>query len=216
MMHPQSTRECSCCGNPFTPKRPEQRFCSRRCANTAPLEPVARFWSMVIDSGECRFFRGMAEKHGQFWLSHTEWVSAHRYAWELANGPIPEGLYVLHTCPGGDNPGCVEITHLRLGTHAENMQDRNERGRTAKGDKAGPRTHPENLRRGDNHPARLHPERLPHGERQHLAKMTEQGVREMRQLATEGATFKELGVRFGISASSAHSIVARKTWKHVA
>ena len=42
---------------------------------------------------------------------------AHRWTWEQANGPIPRGMVVMHIC---DNPPCVELSHLRLGTHAEN------------------------------------------------------------------------------------------------
>jgi hypothetical protein len=45
---------------------------------------------------------------------------AHRVAWELEHGPIPAGLYVLHRC---DNPGCLRVAHLFLGTKAENNAD---------------------------------------------------------------------------------------------
>lgn len=59
---------------------------------------------------------------------------AHRVAYAKARGPIPAGMMVLHSC---DNRRCINVDHLRLGTHAENMRDRLERGRTAKGERHG-------------------------------------------------------------------------------
>ena len=44
--------------------------------------------------------------------------NAHRAAWELLVGPIPEGLHVLHSC---NRPGCISILCLYLGTHQDNM-----------------------------------------------------------------------------------------------
>jgi hypothetical protein len=46
--------------------------------------------------------------------------------WEEANGPVPEGLEVCHTC---DTPACYNIEHLFLGTHSDNMRDRSAKGR---------------------------------------------------------------------------------------
>jgi len=54
-------------------------------------------------------------------------ILAHRLAWTLWVGPIPEGQIVRHyVC---DNPPCCEPTHLRLGTHADNMADKIAKGR---------------------------------------------------------------------------------------
>jgi hypothetical protein len=54
-------------------------------------------------------------------------VLVHRAVWEHHHGPIPEGLWVRHSC---DNPPCVRIEHLLLGTEADNRQDMYERERT--------------------------------------------------------------------------------------
>ena len=56
--------------------------------------------------------------------------SAHRFSHELNNGPIEEGMEILHSC---DNRKCVNPDHLRQGTHAENMQEAAERGRMRSG-----------------------------------------------------------------------------------
>lgn len=51
----------------------------------------------------------------------------HRVAWSLANGPIPDGLIIRHSC---DVPRCINPKHLLLGTHADNSRDAVERNRT--------------------------------------------------------------------------------------
>lgn len=51
---------------------------------------------------------------------------AHRLAWQKQHGPIPEGMYVCHKC---DNPMCVRIEHLFLGTPSENLLDCHAKGR---------------------------------------------------------------------------------------
>lgn len=65
-------------------------------------------------------------------------IAAHREAFEIANGPIPEGLYVLHEC---DNAPCCNPKHLFLGTHLDNIADMIKKGRNARGEKMGTSTH---------------------------------------------------------------------------
>ena len=58
---------------------------------------------------------------------HGKTISTHRFAWTLANGPIPDGFHVLHHC---DNPPCCDTDKcLFLGTRADNMADKITKGR---------------------------------------------------------------------------------------
>ena len=61
-------------------------------------------------------------------------MAAHRWLWINTHGPVPEGLCVLHTC---DQPGCINIEHLWLGTRADNNRDRARKGRSASGKRNG-------------------------------------------------------------------------------
>lgn len=88
-----------------------------------------RFWAKVEKSKSCWIWTaGTIDGYGQF--SFPAGQRAHRYSWELHNGPVPERLCVLHRC---DNPPCVNPDHLFLGTREENLEDMTAKGRRARG-----------------------------------------------------------------------------------
>lgn len=107
---------------------------------------------------------------------------AHRVAYRLVIGEIPEGHCVLHKC---DHRPCCNPKDLFTGTRVVNNMDRDQKGRTARGDKNGHRTMPE---------------RTPRGERHARAKLTDQQVAEIRELyATGDHTHRTLGRLFDVS-----------------
>jgi hypothetical protein len=93
-----------------------------------------RFWSKVNKTPTCWVWTACVDKmgYGRFYVAGKKRDHPHRISWAMKNGPIPKGMFVLHKC---DNPPCVNPDHLILGTHLENMQDRDRKGRGIKGRK---------------------------------------------------------------------------------
>ena len=91
---------------------------------------IERFWAKVRKSDGCwEWLAGtFSNGYGQFKVDGAP-VKAHRFAWELHNGAIPEGLCVCHHC---DVRACVRPDHMFLGTDADNMADRDAKGRQAR------------------------------------------------------------------------------------
>jgi hypothetical protein len=127
-------------GNPHAETKP-------KLVNMTPEE---RFWFHVAKGPECWEWKGcMSEGYGQVTTGPYQQGKAHRFSYELYNGPIPSGMFVCHKC---DNRGCVRPDHLFLGTAKANTADMIEKGRQA---------------RNTGHP----------GESHAMAKLTEREVR---------------------------------------
>jgi hypothetical protein len=89
---------------------------------SAPAE--VRFWAKVDKGGpdDCWLWTARVntrrQGYGVFWDGATK-VGAHRFSYELANGPIPAGMTVDHTCYV---TACVNPSHLRVLTRSENSK----------------------------------------------------------------------------------------------
>lgn len=94
--------------------------------NNETLERMAKYIEVDPDT-KCTEWTGGKDQDGypMFWYEgKTERAS--RALWKLVYGNIPEGLVIRHKC---DNPACLNILHLELGTHKENTGDALARGR---------------------------------------------------------------------------------------
>lgn len=91
------------------------------------MEP--RFWEKVDQSPEngCWLWVGAIDKNGYRQMRVTpNTLKAHRIAYELLVGPIPDGLILLHSC---DSRRCVNPAHLSVGTYKDNYDDMMRKGR---------------------------------------------------------------------------------------
>lgn len=129
---------CKQCGKDMTGMLMYGRrvYCGIDCTfagrKFSPEKALARFMSRVEkrESG-CWVYKGATDKWGYTHLGvNGRRHQAHRFFYEQANGKIPAGKIVLHTC---DTPPCVNPEHMRIGTHADNHADMVSKGRHAKG-----------------------------------------------------------------------------------
>lgn len=107
---------------------------------TVTTELSALFWAKVsnVDGQGCWEWQGAkSTSMGYGCMSiggcHAQQY-AHRLSWQIANGPIPKGMWVLHRC---DNPPCVRPDHLFLGTCRDNNADKVAKGRQHHGEQTG-------------------------------------------------------------------------------
>jgi hypothetical protein len=92
------------------------------------IEKRLRAYAKIDPETGCHLWSGHRDPlgYGTLMIDRSKRVPAHRAAWEVAHGPIPAGMVVMHTC---DNPPCCNPEHLALGTRADNNRDRFRKGR---------------------------------------------------------------------------------------
>ena len=130
MKHLNKTTQCPACGESFKNHGSYRNHCrySKACTHEA------RFWARVNKNGPngCWVWMGYCQRFGHGWLG-SERGLAHRFAWELLNGPLPDDKCLLHRC---DNPPCVNPEHLFLGDRAANLADSVAKNRHAWGERS--------------------------------------------------------------------------------
>lgn len=131
-------------------------------------------WSLFVDK----------KGYGHFGEPNGGMNRSHRGAFMAVNGPIPSGMCVCHHC---DNRRCCNPTHLFLGTNADNVADREAKGR------------------------RIAPKGSSHGG----AKLDESKVAIVRLMLDLGVKQERLASLFDVRRSTISCIGRRLTWTHV-
>lgn len=129
---------CAGCGEIYIVKRPNRHStcCSSKCLGRYNSAQRRKIWLaefLIQKTGQpgCWEWPGTRSDQGYgTFKDNGKRIAAHRAAWESENGPVPDGLDVLHSC---DNPPCCRPSHLFLGTQADNNADRDTKGRGARG-----------------------------------------------------------------------------------
>lgn len=147
-----------------------------------------RLWEKIerTEANECWLFNGYKSKgYGKIGEGgrYGKILRAHRVVYQEIHGPIPIGMEVLHHC---DNPSCCNPDHLFLGSQADNMIDKQKKGRCRNTDSRG--------------------------ERNNAAILTEKQVLDIR---ADSRILREIAEDYGVATSTIHAIRKGVNWSHV-
>lgn len=140
--------------------------------------------ALAVPRGACLEWTGFKDRRGYgklYFAGQGRRVT--RLVWMQQHGYIPPDVKVRHQC---DNPPCILLEHLSIGSDADNVADREARGRGAKGERHGSRV------------------------------LTADQVREIRLLLAGGRlSHKQIGARYGVGRSCINSISDGTHWRSV-
>jgi HNH endonuclease/ribosomal L20-like protein len=191
-------KDCVLCGRTFYPQgkvhAARRKFCSTKCMHESQYTPFEDRVAVEPNTG-CELWTGTLFKNGYgqaysrkaYAVGARHQIEAHRLAWIMANGDIPDGLFVLHKC---DTKACVNPRHLFLGTHMDNMADMIKKGRA--------------------------PIRDSRGEKNGRAKISAADaarIRDLRKSDPKSWSYRNLSKEFGVSKGAIWYVATGRTWR---
>lgn len=158
------------------------------------------FWRHVSRSEPkgCWIWTGIKQPQGYGIVKCGKQRIAHRLSYMLHNSEFDQSKHVLHAC---DNPSCIRPSHLWLGTHQDNMKDRDRKGRGRPGNV------PKNF-----YNTKGNPHYKQRGESNGFSKLNSSLVSEIRKRHTEGESMRALGRAYSVSDIHIARIVKREAW----
>ena len=192
-------KKCPHCQEFFVTTRKQAKFCSNKCANavlgserTVKSDEDVKAYLLQRCSypngkeGCWQWIGSLNDQGYAMAFVRQGTFRASRLSYELFVAPIPDGMDILHDPVKCNNPACINPSHLRCGTHYENMMDR---------------VVSETLQKGENH---------------YFTHLKDDDIREIRRLYTEEHVKQdEIGAYYGVDFVTIHDIIKAKTWKHV-
>ncbi len=188
------------CSEESKPRKNPKRVARTDYLEDAQKRPLIaeRFWSKVkkAPDNQCWEWTGAVCKppnlpYGRFTIDGV--MPAHRASWLLSGRTIPDGLFVCHEC---DNPRCVRVEHLFIGTARDNTQDCILKGRM-----------PRHYGRQPN---------TKFGTAVHSSRLTENDVLEIRSEQNPSiGRRRQLANQYGVTRTAIRDVLRRHTWTHI-
>lgn len=173
------------------------RDCQIKSTKRKYKDKTDRFWKFyhahISKVGSCVEWTGTYNEHGEPFYSNKR---VRRLVYGFAVGSLLDGMCIVTTC---NNKRCVRHGHLKQVTKAESLAKCWN-----------------SLQTGDQHWSQRMPERIAKGEKRVSAKLTEESVRQARQLYEQGGiSIEKLAQRFGVTYGTMYPALRRRTWTHV-
>ena len=180
---------CDYCGKEILRKpsqyyQYEHHFCCRKCSYNYQSEESKKNIKYIINEKGCHICTSHYKDKDGYpkIMNHSKLVNISRFIYEKYYGKIPKGMVIRHKC---DNPECINIEHLELGTFYDNNHDTLSRGRT-------------NFVKGEKH---------------YLSKLNEEKVRFI--LKNPHISNYKLAEMFNVGRKTIEAVKKRRTWKHI-